>query len=690
MQRGHDVPGPVRARRSPAVVPVTLLFAALTLAMTYPLWVHPASTLLTTGADTDLLLWILSWDAHAFLHQPFAIFDTNIYYPYRDTLAFAENLIGTAFFSAPIQWLTGNPVLALNAVSLLSCMLCGIGAWVLGRRIGLGHAAAVLAGVVFAFGPPRFLRIEQLHLATVQWIPFGLASLHAYLDHGRRRDLTLTALFFMLQALSSGHGAIFMLLACGGLLLYRVALGEPVRPWRWLRDLGISGALLLLPVALAAIPYRRVRTEMSFQRDLLDWGVAGVSFLASPTYVHAWLAARVPDAQILEHAGAYLFPGILPLVLAAAALLLRPAFALTIDDGLRRGRPATVRGPEDGIRRRTTALEHTAGAQLDTARWWQRAAAALELLAAGLTIAALALTIFRPARVRLGDTVLFTARSLWRPWFVALVPVTLRVALVHRVPFEIGTRLRRWGEAWRRLGTRHRTNPVGFYGTLTLVATWLSIGPPFGIWPLVFRLPGFDTIRVPSRFTILGMLGLAMLAGIGFERISDRWWPARRRAAAFAAGAWLLAEFCLVPLEVFPSRGEIPAIDRAAAALPATAVIAEVPVVDPADALRAEGRQAIFMLHSTAHWRKTIHGYSGFRSPMHTRLYEQLWRFPSEQSLRSLIDFGVTHVIVHVDAYDPADWRAVEAQIGRLADRLRLERVEGSGRIYALRRPAVR
>ena len=280
------------------------------------------------------MLWILSWDAHAFLHQPFAIFDANIYYPFRDTLAFAENLIGTAFFSAPVQWLTGNPVLALNVVSLLSCMLCGIGAWVLGRQLGLSMAASILAGIVFAFSPPRFLRIEQLHLATVHWIPFGLATLHAYLDRGRPRDLKLTALFFMLQALSSGHGAVFMLVACGGLLLYRVVLGEPVRPWRWLRDLGVAGALLLLPVALAALPYRRVRSEMGFERQLLDWGIPPHEFpgvaVARPRVAGGARARRAdsPDA------GAYLFPGVLTLLLAAALVI-----------GLPRTRRASARQP---------------------------------------------------------------------------------------------------------------------------------------------------------------------------------------------------------------------------------------------------------------------------------------------------------------------------------------------------------
>src|SRR5438309_12047010 len=47
-----------------------------------------------------------------------------------------------SFFAAPVIWLTGNLLLAANFVCLLSSVLCGLGAYVLARRIGLSVAAA--------------------------------------------------------------------------------------------------------------------------------------------------------------------------------------------------------------------------------------------------------------------------------------------------------------------------------------------------------------------------------------------------------------------------------------------------------------------------------------------------------------------------------------------------------------------
>ena len=69
---------------------ITLLVLVLTLVLAYPLSVHPATTILPLGSDTNLFLWLLQWDVHALTHQPLSIFDANIYYPFRHTLAYLE------------------------------------------------------------------------------------------------------------------------------------------------------------------------------------------------------------------------------------------------------------------------------------------------------------------------------------------------------------------------------------------------------------------------------------------------------------------------------------------------------------------------------------------------------------------------------------------------------------------------
>jgi hypothetical protein len=636
---------------------VALLYVALTGLLAYPLTVSPAGSVLSATPDTNLFLWALSWDVHAFTHRPLSIFNANIYYPEHLTLAYSENFIGSALFAAPIVWLTGNAVLALNAITLLSAVLCGVGAYMLARRVGEGQSAATLSGLIFAFSPPRFLRISQLHLAVVQWMPFGLAFLHAYLDGGRKTDLRLAVAFLTVQAFSSGHGAVFLLLAMAGLVAYRVALGEPIALSTRLRDLGIPGLLLLAPTVLIAVPYRIVQVEMGLRRSPDDWTSTWSSFLASPSHVQRFLLSWIPDARINETAWAYLFPGYLPILLALCAVW---RFS-----GARK---------DEGAGRRSKV--------------WTRAAGALELISLISLIVSVYVSATGPLRLRAGGVVLFSARDAWRAWIFSGVVVAARIAIARRAPFEILPRMKgRFDavQAWRR---RLRHDAMPFYALLTLGCMWLAAGPPGGLWPLVAWLPGLNFVRVPSRFSVLGMLGLAVLAGAGFERLTAGLTHRRRLMASALVGSLLVVEFAAMPLHTEPYHVEIPPIDRWLDSRPRPFAIAEVPLPSPRDLGAWERRQSLYMLHSMAHWQKTVHGYSGLRPALHDQIYEDLLEFPDEKSVRRLSELGVDYVVVHTDLYAPGAWTTVEQRLGLFEQWLTLAHVEGAGRVYSLQRPS--
>jgi hypothetical protein len=209
---------------------VTLLYIVLTVTLLVPFSLHMGDRAISPGSDEDFTLWVFAWDVHAFTHQPLHIFDANIMAPLSNTLGYEENGIGSAIMAAPILWLTGNVLLAVNVVALLTIPLSGLGVYLLSRKLRLGEAASILAGLFFALDPPRFFRIEQFHITAIQWVPFCLAYLHAYLDGGRRRDLWLALTFFSIQALTSGHGTAFLLVAILLLLAYRLVMGEPIAP----------------------------------------------------------------------------------------------------------------------------------------------------------------------------------------------------------------------------------------------------------------------------------------------------------------------------------------------------------------------------------------------------------------------------------------------------------------------------
>ncbi|MDP1568825.1 MAG: hypothetical protein Q8L86_02380 [Vicinamibacterales bacterium] len=627
---------------------VTALYVAVTVVFAYPVSLAPATTLLANDPDAHLYLWTMGWNAHAFATGLTGIFEANIYYPERLTLAYSENLIGTAVFAAPVLWLSDNLVLALNAALLITPVLCGLGAFLLARALGLSVAAAVLCGLVFAFSPARFFRLSQPHVTAVQWVPFMLAFLHAYLDRGRPRDLRLAIAAFSMQALTTGHGAAFALVAIVLLAGWRVALGEPIAVGRRIRDVGLPGLLLILPAALIYLPYRAVQDELGLRRTLVDWAPAPESFLASPSVLHTWLTGWLPGAPVHETATAFLFPGLVPIALALVAVLWR--------------------------------MPDTGGAPRQAGRRWRRAAAIIEIAGVVAIAVAAYVALVEPIRWRAGGVLLFTARDPWRAGAVALACVMLRAALTRVAPFAPWLRLRAWRERWRAWAEVNRGRPGPFYAVLTLVALLLTMGPPLGIWPLVYWLPGLSFIRAPSRFMVLVVLGLAVLSAAGLDRLRTAAPASRRRAVGVIAAALLLIESVGAPLPAVPFRVDPPAVDRWLDAQARPFAVAEVPVYPVARS------QTVFMLHATAHWQKTVHGYSGGQPRLHDGLYDVLRGFPDRESLARLAAIGVDYVVVHPGLYEPGEWPAVRDRLPAFADQLALVYEADGDRVYRLTR----
>ena len=184
--RGTDRPRP--AAEALAVIGA---FTALTLAVTYPL-VHEMTRALPSDLGDPLLnAWILAWDAEQLLHGLQGLWDAPIFYPYPKTLTYSENLLGIAVLTAPVQWLTGNPVLGYNVAFLFSYVLAGSGMYLLAVSITGNRLAAVVSGVAFAFLPYRVAQLSHLQVLMFGWMPIGLWALHRFFRSGSRSVLAI-------------------------------------------------------------------------------------------------------------------------------------------------------------------------------------------------------------------------------------------------------------------------------------------------------------------------------------------------------------------------------------------------------------------------------------------------------------------------------------------------------------------
>ena len=149
------------------------LFTVLTAAMTFPQVLHLRDGVHDDG-DPLLNTWALSWVAHQLPRAPAHLFDANIFYPERRTLAFSETLILPALVVAPLHWLGVGPVLVYNIVFLSGFIVSGVGTALLVRLLTGNAGAAILGGIVFAFLPYRIDHYPHLQLQQTQCLPFAL------------------------------------------------------------------------------------------------------------------------------------------------------------------------------------------------------------------------------------------------------------------------------------------------------------------------------------------------------------------------------------------------------------------------------------------------------------------------------------------------------------------------------------
>ena len=109
-----------------------------------------------------------------------------MFYPMRDAMALSELLIGLLPITAPIQWVTGNPLLAYNAAFVLSFPLCALAAYGLALDLTGRRDAAFVAGLVFAFSPYRMNELSHIQMLSYYWAPVSLWALHRYVRQADR------------------------------------------------------------------------------------------------------------------------------------------------------------------------------------------------------------------------------------------------------------------------------------------------------------------------------------------------------------------------------------------------------------------------------------------------------------------------------------------------------------------------
>jgi F5/8 type C domain len=526
-------------------------YTALAIVLTWPLAARLSSVLPHDLGDPVLNTWILWWNAHA-VPLTTRWWNAPFFWPAQGALAMSEHLIGVSLVASPIQWMGASPVTAYNVMFLLSFPLSALAAHALGHTLTGRHDAAAIAGLAFGFNPYRMSQISHLQMLWAFWMPMALLALHRYVRGGGRRWLVLFGAAWLGEALANGYYLMFFPVLIALWLLWFV---EPSSTPRRLAPVIAAWALASVPLLPFLWTYYRVHQHFNAVR-----GIGEIRFFSADV---ASLASASPLLSLWTNLSSHfrpeqqVFPGLTVCLIVAIAAAER------------------LRGSHD--------------------RWRHSRVQAVALAGAcALVVIALSPVLFGPWAIQLGRLTVISVASWGKPLSIAMWCGV--IALVSGPRFKDALRKR---------------TEFAFYACAAAAMYVLSFGPeaqfldatfwyraPYAVLMLV---PGYDGMRVPARFAMLGVLCISMAAAIGFAHLTRRISPWIATAAAAVAIGGVLADSWIraLPLPELPVRLAL------LESLPSNTPVLELP-------LGHIERDTAAMYRAMYHRRRLVNGYSGF------------------------------------------------------------------------------
>jgi hypothetical protein len=299
--------------------------------MTWPLTARLGSSIGHDTHDPLFQAWQVAWLGHAVAHQPLHLFQSNIFWPLADSLAFSDALVGYAPAGLVAQQGPHAALVVYNLLFVFAYALAFLGAYLLARELGAGRLGAAAAGAAFAYAPWRLAQSGHLQVISSG----GVAVALALLVRGYRRQNAplviagwLVAAWQISLGFSVGLQFAYLLAALGAVVAatqWRAlrSLSRTARPVVEASALGIG--VMVLVIFTQARPYLRVLDHHPEAErtpaQVASFSPRPVGLLAAPPESYVWGDAmaglRERHALLAEQT---LFPGIAVLVLAVVGL----------------------------------------------------------------------------------------------------------------------------------------------------------------------------------------------------------------------------------------------------------------------------------------------------------------------------------------------------------------------------------
>ncbi len=545
-------------------------YAALAVAFSWPLPLHLATHLTgTIGSDAGVYVWNQWVFRHELLEHGRLPYFTDKIFSLSEGAANLGLHNYTIFQNLlALPWIGVFGVVAtFNLIHLLMTVITAYATFLLARHVSGREAESWLAGMAFAWSPVLIARGTG-HFSLVAAAPlaaFLLVLLRAD-GHERLRDAVALGVIVWWAASTDVYYAVYCLLIGAVFLVARVVSIErsPMAgrgtAARWALDVMLL-CLAGLVAALAATGgwdfdvFGRAARIHSLYTPVLALTVLALVRLASH-YRASW-TSFAPR----EFGRTALLTAVTGIV---AAVLMSPVLYAV------------------GVR--------IAAGEFDAPRiFWRNSPPGIDVLA---------LLVPNPNHPLAPSAIVnwITAQPLGYAENVASIPWVLLGLLVAAA--VTGWRPSRW---WAALTVLFGLLALGPFIHVAGINTYVT-----GPWALLRFVPIAGLARTPARFSIVMLLGLAILLATALVWLGRRY-PERRRA--LLAGAFVLLAVELLPAPLTLYSADIPAIYRHVAAAPDDSRLLELPFGVRDGTSSAGNFTARSQFYQTAHGKLLIGGY---------------------------------------------------------------------------------
>ncbi|PYR55741.1 MAG: hypothetical protein DMF91_23580 [Acidobacteria bacterium] len=304
--------------------------AILTVALTYPLAFRPGNIGRIDTGDGQFSIWNVAWVARTLVVDPRHVFDANIFYPHRGTLAYSEANLGAGVLAMPAYWATRNPYAAHNSAVLIAFVLSAIGAFSLVRYLTADRRAAAVSAICYAFCPQVFSRTAEIQLLMTFGLPLTMLAFHRMADRPSTGRALALGVAMALTTYFCAYYGVFVLLMVGFASLVVPALRRRWRNGEYWVAVAIAAAtavVLILPLFEPYLALKQVRGFSRSLRDARQYAADWRSYITSSAHAHLWIADMVGKGKAVA------FPGLIAVGFGVAGIQWGPRSDARARDG---------------------------------------------------------------------------------------------------------------------------------------------------------------------------------------------------------------------------------------------------------------------------------------------------------------------------------------------------------------------